>query len=520
MRQVAWVPAVLFLTFVSLQAAPPQWGADPSMPQGAFGRPAQKAAPTQQAPQSPAAVKPPAAALASGPIAEPTWPQRFAVSRGERAGFGFVVGQPGRIAVTVQSQGAPLVVSLVKPGGTTVDKQGTGSITIETSASADDVKHGVIWVVSVRAAQPQNAASGSVSVQHPAADFARAKAELEAVASRAKAMRESAPKAAAGLDFAAQRQLALDKETAARQTARLDQLKGRISPEAYQRMSMHIAARAQGRAVGMAPAAALAGGAAKASPFAATAVRATNSASQGDTGTGASPVGSNQPVSVATSTISSVEGVEGKPEGKPGDPILISGTGFSNTPGEVHFIVADRMDLKVDGIPPAQWNDTQILTAVPEVDGIPAFNGQMYVQRGSQRSKLVPFHFVPTMVTRTLDMTSDRKITEPGGAGAGGILHNYVSMVLALVGGSGDDEFFLSKRLINGWHMYRAYLVGPGGSDAPGIQNWADASVVESDLRPGTDSPYVKVHWWFNPSSAVVYQPKVVIEGPKGMPHE
>jgi len=46
----------------------------------------------------------------------------------------------------------------------------------------------------------------------------------------------------------------------------------------------------------------------------------------------------------------------------------------------------------------------------------------------------------------------------------------------------------------------------------------ANASV--SDSRIGTNSPYVKVHWWMDTFSSVDYNVSVNIKGPTGVPYQ
>ncbi|HYL91207.1 MAG TPA: IPT/TIG domain-containing protein [Burkholderiales bacterium] len=521
--------ALLVLASSSFYAwAQPKWGGDTGTQQRGFGVPT----PQPGTLAGPAMIKP----SAGGPVAEPTWPQRFALSPGGRTGFGFIAGQPGRIAVTVQSQGVPLVVSLVKPGGQRIDRQGAGTVSIEYTATPEDVSKGVIWAVSLRAAQEQKpgasnavvqdrplklvvsaVANGTVNVQHPPSDLKRAQAELDSRMSKAAASRQGAgaPAAAALTDAPAQRQLALQQEQAARHAALLDQMRGKIPSDAHQKMSAQIAARAQARPV---EPVAMAKGISSARPSA-FAVPATSSSAQADTGTGtsgapstgggASPVGSNTPASVAAApTVSSLS----VSEGEPGTPVLVTGRGFTNTPGEVHFIVAASRDLVA---PVTYWSDTQVLVTVPDTSGVLAFNGQVYVKMGSQRSGLLGFRFIPSTETRVLSMTNDYALTKPSKYHGDGYV--YHDLLTSLFGGKDDDEFFRNTRLKNGWVTDSAYLCCVFGAPVLAAGN-GDAYIVE--VRPGTDSPYLKVHWWADMFSDVIYRPQVVIRGPKGVPHD
>ena len=47
-----------------------------------------------------------------------------------------------------------------------------------------------------------------------------------------------------------------------------------------------------------------------------------------------------------------------------------------------------------------------------------------------------------------------------------------------------------------------------------------NANAGVSDNRIGTNSPFVKVHWWMDAFSAVTYNLSVTIKGPKGVPYQ
>ena len=204
--------------------------------------------------------------------------------------------------------------------------------------------------------------------------------------------------------------------------------------------------------------------------------------------------------------------------GQPGDPLLISGSGFSNDPGEVHFLVANGREITATV---NVWSDTQVVTVVPEVDGIPAYNGQLYVKRGATKSTLVPFRFNPATEFRTMGMAVDRSISLEG-------LDPYVQPELGYVlhpgdwwafGAKGNDQFYLYARLKNGWTVDSAYLTDRSARGAITRMGRADAYIVE--LRQGTDSPYLNVRWWRDGGdTGVGYAPHIVISGPKGVPHQ
>jgi hypothetical protein len=94
------------------------------------------------------------------------------------------------------------------------------------------------------------------------------------------------------------------------------------------------------------------------------------------------------------------------------------------------------------------------------------------------------------------------------------------------LGHKGQDEFFRNARLKNGWHVvqvgigYRKYDYPTNSyrySPFPHSENSAEANMLETHV--GTDWPYVRVGWWHDAFSSVGYWPRIVIEGPKGVPH-
>lgn len=458
---------------------------------------------------------PTAKALPAPPAAPTTppasWTQRFDLGTGERTSFGFAVGKPGPIVVNAQWTGAPLTISLVRPDGTSIDQQGTGSVTLQYTATADDVKKGLLWSVNVRPAQQaraftrssalvvidkpvklvtSGAATGSVSTQHPAGDLKLAQAEMKAKADLAQAAFLQAKQVPAGLSSVlAAQQAALQTKEKSRQTAILTALKSKVPVQTSQQLATRLAVPEKTSA-----------GAAPATP------PATGASAQAVTA-----AGSTAPATVALDpTIGSLSAASGQP----GDPILILGSGFSGSPGEVHFIIANGKDVTA---PVTGWNDTQIFAAVPDASGIQGFNGQVYVKRGTAASKYVAFRFNPATELRTIGITADRRIPNEAVAALYGIQTVWHSGFMDWFGKRGDDEFYLNTNLINGWTVSSAYLDGTKGVLAPDISGSADAYV--SEFRPGTASPYVKVHWWRDGFSGLLYRLNVVIIGPKGVPH-
>jgi hypothetical protein len=480
----------------------------------------------------------------SGTPAEPKWPHAFELGAGEQTGFGFVAGTPGPIVITVQWTGVPLIISLAKPGGGSVDQQGAGLATLRYNASAEDVKKGQVWTVSIRLAQEapktnggttpnlidrptrmelKALAKGSVTVQHPTGDLNRAQAEVKA---RAGQVQPPKPQAALlpQMDQLALRQSVHHQQQVARQAKLLEQVRPKLSAEAYQKLSRDMtSAAAVGGKLGTdfakggdAPAALMAP--VQKGTVAAPAPGGTNQGVKPPAGKPIPPPPSsphppppppqNQTPPVITALSVSV--------GQPGDPVLVSGVGFSTVPGEVHLLVANGRDVRATA---TLWSDTQIVAVVPSADGIPAYNGQLYVSRGGVKSTLVPFRFSPATEFRTLGMATDKSISLEGlppfiQVDKGYVLHPGDWWAF---GAKGEDQFYLYAKLKNGWVVDSAYLTDRNGL---AITRLGRADAYISELRQGTDSPYLKVHWWRDGGdNGVGYVPHIVISGPKGVPH-
>jgi len=309
----------------------------------------------------------------TGSLQNPSEPQKFEIATGESAGFGFVVSQPGPIVIRAQWQGVPLIVSLSGPLAQPIEKSGSGSVDLSYTVSADDVRRGVVWKVSLRSAsaplRPVSSASvlidshnavtllrvakteaqGTVTIQHPPGDMRQAEQQLKAT------IEQNRPADLSQLrdqlqQTAQMRQAQFQKVIADQQAARAQQLM----------QSVHL----------------------KASPAQPAPIPQFHA-------------GMRQ-MQAQVPTISSLSASEGQP----GDPVLISGSGFGGNAGEVHFIVNPSMDLKakVD-----YWSATQIMTSVPVVDKILSnYNGQVYLQQGAEKSGSVPFKFNPGVQFLTL----------------------------------------------------------------------------------------------------------------------
>jgi hypothetical protein len=209
-------------------------------------------------------------------------------------------------------------------------------------------------------------------------------------------------------------------------------------------------------------------------------------------------------------------------EATPGAPVLLTGANFGDEAGEVHFLVSATRDLKA-GV--AFWSAGQVLTSMPMTDGIPAFGGYVYLQRpDGQKSALRPFRFTPLYDVAVIGfpLTAqgypfDSIISEGYSKDTGTVDHFGDVFWGAFFGGKGDEEFYRTQRMANGWVVVDARLLdiwgNPGARASVGT---GEATIAE--FRPGTNSPFVKVHWWRDPNSYVHYKIQVTVQRPKNLP--
>jgi hypothetical protein len=399
----------------------------------------------------------------------------FELAAGERTGWPLAIGQPGPIDVRVSAHGAPVVLTLTHPGGRSEQQTGSGTLALQANATPADVARGQLWTVGLRPASatrtpllhaaraavktaPGVVASGSITVKHPPGDATRAQGE---------AAQRSQPIGGQG---------AVGTIAAQRSTGAELQLVAPGSSTAAMQAQHAARLRAQFE-------------------------RARQSSSS------------------APSTAAAITELSAS-EGRPGDQILIKGTGFGAQQGTVTFSVEPNSALAA---PIAAWSDTVILVNVPDVSGLAQpYAGQLRVEGAASLG--APFRFIPAYETRVLaPQFGEFEIDNPG-AVDGNICHPACSMGASMdlfFGHRGDDHFFRNRTLKNGWKVYQVYLAHVQGGDdlqGPGIAQSADANITEA--RVGTDSPYVSVHWWQDAFGFVDYVPRVIIAGPKGVPHE
>ncbi len=456
--------------------------------------------------------------------AQQTLSRPFELLPGEHASLQFSVAQPGKVAVSVQARGEALVLSVTGPDGQVQEQTGTGAFILTIDVPAARASAGTrLWSAALRTARayttppagytsaPKPSATGTMSISGPLASEAAmagiVQPQAAALQSRFEAQRLAASRLAAS-DPAASARASLVQRSDAAHAQQLQALTARLSP-ATQAMIQQRGGMSVTKSIDPAAAnrIAIAGG------------RANTMATQPAPG-GVSRVGATTGAATAappTLALSSMSVTQGDP----GTPVLFDGSGFGTSPGEVHFIVANGRDLKA---PFTAWTDTQILSQVPAVDGLPAFGGYAYVQRADgTRSPMQPFAFKPTMATVRYCIPSDEpdvRLAAP--------VSRFVSVPMNLTrhpdnlswfGFDGYDEYYVQTRLKNGWQAVEAQLVSELGCALPypGAEGTGGAYIVET--RAGTDSPYVKVRWWTGVLSAVRYQVAITLQGPSGLPY-
>ena len=406
---------------------------------------------------------------------EVTESKSFALAAGERTGWPIVIGNPGPINVQVDTKGGPVVVTLVHPDGRSEQQSGSGSVRLQGDATPADVSKGMLWTVGVHPAATARtrslsvvrsavdaasviAASGSVSISHPPGDLRRA--EVETVQRSQTIGRQDMASSIAA------------RNTGSQELQIVDAGSGLVTQQAQQLERLR-------------------------SQFAQMQKSSSSAAS-----------------TAAAITQLSIS------EGRPGDPVLVHGTGFGEQQGSVTFSVEPNSALAAQVV---IWSNTAILVNVPDVSGMAQpYDGELQVNGTVTVS--APFRFIPATETRVLAPQFEQMTLDNPSALAGNVCHPACAMGASLdllMGHRGDDSFFRTMTLKNGWKVYQVYLVHVQGNDdlqGPWIDGSADASITEA--RVGTNSPFVRVHWWHDAFGFIAYLPHIVIAGPKGVPYQ
>lgn len=441
--------------------------------------------------------------LPSPQMQGPAWPQKFELLAGDGISYGVPValpaGRAGAVAVTVQTQGAPVVVSLLSQDGRVLARrEGTGQLLLEHPVVPQDLAAGPAWSVLIQLAAPppqaaprQVLATGSVSVNAPWADQATLQKAIQTSAQRVQLKQ-------------AQRAQALTGEVAGVSSAFAQQLQADAARQAAARQQSQRAALDARFPV---------------QPQAATSRFEPVGKPRAPTMSKTQPAGNAVP---STSAQTAPSFNPDKAEGDPGTPVNLAGAALGATPGEVHFVVANGRDLVA---PVDFWSDAQVRIRVPDVEGVATYDGVIYVRRADgTTSAYRPFRFLPRLKTVMLGIT-------PNPHAPTAILDANLALDCMarrqqcykdtdlFFGAKGDDEFFVNTRMTNGWVVQAPLLYGsdnPQVSPRPQVIGVGGINVAE--VRVGTNSPYLRVHWWLGILSHLTYGPGVIVVGPAGLP--
>jgi hypothetical protein len=444
---------------------------------------------------------------ASAAPAELPWPQSFDLKGFQVRTYGFAVTQPGPIVLDVKSQGAPLDVTLQGPIAQPLEQQGTGALRINYVVTPQDVQRGVFWHLMLRltaaAAQAGAQSGGNVGVQHPPANPQIVQQAIQSLRAQRRVPSDQERAQAAAMvraqrDSLFQARVASgEKELAQRRAAIFQNLQPAVDDMRRQQAAALTQPPPSAQPVASAQPAAL-------------------GPSAGGLNTRAivAPVLRQTASNPVITSLSAAEGV-------PGDGIIVTGSGFGTTNGEVHFVVGTdpALDLKAA---PQLWINNEIFTAVPDPSasdpsmGATAFSGVVYVVVGGVKSNFVPFRFDPIIDHRLIRVPADYVLGDFANVSIAtweGLMYIDRSNVDFISGKSGDDQFFRHTLLQNGWTV-ESMPTAPAAPSGGGI------SLIIA--RVGTNSPYMDVFSWvdtyFVNSGYFYYSIEIPIKGPRGLP--
>ena len=456
---------------------------------------------------------------------EPRWPQSFEVQGPQVQVYGFAVTQPGPILVSVQAQGAPLSVSVQGPlpnPRPPLVQSGTGSLRVQYDVTAQDLQRGVFWQIQVRLAQPAPAqaggqARGSLTVQHPPVNQALMLQAMQALATqrhiptpeeRAQAIAQA--RAARDADFNAHK-AQLAQRRAQNHAAVGAQLQPMLNEMRRQKALLQQPAGPAGpgsevRSRAVPPQLHL-------RPLPAPMPNIT----------GYTVAHDQDPINLPSGS---------PPYGQPGDGVTITGTGFGNDDGELHFVIGPYPSQDLIAQPGnAVWLDNKIFSPVPSVSGYLAYSGVIYLKRRSDgaKSNIVPFQFEPDMEQREIRFPADYILQQlpgvdtfyyPSDVGIGGVVYDFAGEIQRSNGNffsgvTGVDRFFISTKLKNGWTVAQQ----PIAYTPPYLFSYGQAFVLPSLV--GTDKLSLNVGFSVNPAIGggfFDYMILIPIQGPSGIP--
>ena len=463
----------------------------------------------------------------------PTFPQTFDLQGPIANSFGFAVTQPGLIVVDVQGKGAPLSVVLQGPAAQPIAQQGVGPIRLSYAVTPQDLQRGLLWSLQIRLTNPAvpglgERASGTINIQFPPVDQAAVQKTAQMMAAQVKAPSEleqnQARAQAAGRMQATfdQQRAQFDQQQVERRAAlnaqirpQLDQLRSRMGPQVRSRGLRGDAA------ISATPQPLDSTTMQRMPPPPVPAEPATASSSQALQSAGSTPGPQSVMPNPAISSLSVAQG-------QPGDPVMINGSGFGTSVGEVHFVIAPGKDLTAPA--GAIWNSDQIFVTVPDAVGVLGFNGTVYVKRTTDKinSNLVPFRFNPLMELRQIKLRQN-------GVSATATYQQFYGVSVQNMdifvrrwheflfwGPTGNDQIFLDTRLKNGWLVSQTPSVFLPNSDH------TDGGAYLAESHVGTDWPHIRVAFWMSNLWGNIskggrpvfldYAISIMIQGPKGVP--
>jgi hypothetical protein len=451
----------------------------------------------------------PAATRPAGPpqLAELPWPQSFDLQGFQVRTYGFAVTQPGPIVLDVKSQGAPLDVVLQGPIAQPLEQQGAGALRVSYVVTPQDVQRGVLWHFMLRltpaAAQGGAQSVGNVGVQHPLANAQIVQQAIQAMAAQRhvpteQELAQSGAKVRAQRDAVFSARIAAgEQELVQRRAAIYQNLQPAIEGMRRQKATMAQPGTSEPSGVTQPPA--------------------------GGLSTRALPPGQlvrlrPPPPHPVITSLSAAEGV-------PGDGIMITGSGFGSTDGEVHFVIGPDPSLDRPSAPQI-WVNNEIIAVVPDPSvpdpsvGATTYNGFVYVVIGGVKSNPIPFRFDPIIDHRLIRVPADYLLGDfappPFFRNFSGIVSIMRANFNFLNSASGDDQFFRSTLLQNGWIVeglptaYNNNAVYPGGG------------ISSVTARVGTNSPFTDVSSWVDTiwvgDGNFSYAIEIPIQGPRGLP--
>ncbi len=211
-------------------------------------------------------------------------------------------------------------------------------------------------------------------------------------------------------------------------------------------------------------------------------------------------------------------------QGQPGDTITITGVGFGEAGGEVHFVVNPGRDSAA--APILSWHDTAITAVVPPEYGIAIpFNGTVYVVRRTDgtRSAALPFVFNPALDVIELPWNElkvspvgllPQEVDQGWGSGPNPRCNCMTIQTFnnAAFWGYKMDNLVTHAPLLNGWTWFDAQVLQ--------VYAYGGAGAYVKSATLGTNTGVVLVRVWVDAISFVDFAPRVWIRGPKGVPYQ